>query len=274
MIVAIQGFEGSFHHIVATRYFGPQCQILPCKTFRAVADAVHNHKADVAVMAIENSIAGSILSNYKILQDKGLKVVGEYYLAITQNLMALPGTRIEDLRQVRSHPIALLQCMDYLEQRDWELVESEDTALSAKHIAEQKLEGVAAVAGDLAANLYGLEIITPQINTIKNNQTRFLMLAAIGDTSHDETTPDKASIYVKLPHAEGTLFNALEIIKNNDLNMSLLQSCPVPENPFTYMFHMGLEFRDVMNFLRATQQLQAVAEQLHIYGIYKQGKHE
>lgn len=272
--VAIQGFEGSFHHIVAHNYFGKTAQILPCSTFKQVADSVSNSTADVAVMAIENSIAGSILSNYKILQDKGLKVVGEYYLGITQNLMALPGTKIEDVKQVRSHPIALLQCMDYLETRNWELLETEDTALSAKHVSEQSLKGVAAVAGDLAAQLFGLEIIKPQINTITNNQTRFLILSRIGDTTFDENKPNKASLYVKLPHKEGTLFDALKIIKDNRLNMSMLQSCPVPKNPFTYLFHLGVEFDDVMDFLRATQQLQAVVEELHIYGIYKKGNHE
>lgn len=274
MKVAIQGFEGSFHHIVANNYFGDTAEIMPCKTFREVANAVSGGQAQMAIMAIENSIAGSILSNYKILQDKGLKVVGEYYLSITQNLMALPGTKLDQIKQVRSHPIALLQCMDYLEQRDWELIESEDTALSAKHIAQQNLVGVAAVAGDLAANLYGLEIIQPQINTIKNNQTRFLILAKVGKSDFDESKPDKASVYVKLPHRQGALFELLDIINSNGLNMSLLQSCPVPENPFTYMFHLGLEFDDLMKFVHATQQMQALVEEMHIYGIYKNGKHE
>ncbi len=269
MKVAIQGFEGSFHHIVANKYFGDDVELMTCKTFREVGAAVNEGVVDVAVMAIENSIAGSILANYKIVQNKGLKVVGEHYLSITQNLMALPGTRVEDITQVRSHPIALLQCMDYLEYRDWELVESEDTALSARHIAEQNLVGVGAVAGELAAELYGLEIVAPQINTIKNNQTRFLILARSDDSRFDATDVDKASMYLKLCHRQGSLLEALQILSRNNINMSLLQSCPIPENPFSYLFHMGLEFGSMDDLDRAVSELYEIAEEMHIYGVYK-----
>lgn len=271
MIVAIQGFEGSFHHIVANHYFGDDIELKCCKTFRQLGASLSEGEVDVAVMAIENSIAGSILANYKIVQNRDLKVVGEYYLSITQNLMALPNTTLEQITQVRSHPIALLQCMDYLEGKDWELVESEDTALSARHISEGCLEGVAAVAGDLAAELYGLEIIAPQINTIQNNQTHFLILARSDDNRFNSKDVDKASLYMKIDHTQGALLEALQIIGRHDINMSLLQSCPVPEDPFSYMFHLNLEFTSINDLDRAMIELEAISERIHIYGVYKRG---
>ena len=174
--VAIQGYEGCFHQIAANKYFGRQIEILPNDTFRGVAAAVKNGTADMGVMAIENSIAGSIIANYSILQDANLQVAGEVYLPVMQNLMALPGVSMDDIREVESHPMALLQCVDFLDRHPWKLIESEDTALSARHIAEKGLRHTAAIASELAAEMFGLQILVPEINTIKSNYTRFMIL--------------------------------------------------------------------------------------------------
>ena len=165
MKVAIQGYEGSFHHIVAERYWGEGIEIVPCPTFREVARQVESGDSDCGVMAIENSIAGSILPNLGILHNSRLQAVGEYYLHIRQNLMALPGVRLEDIEEVHSHPMALLQCVDFLDPHGWKLVETEDTALSARRIAERGTRNAAAIAGELAARLFGLEILAPDIHT-------------------------------------------------------------------------------------------------------------
>lgn len=273
--VAIQGFEGSFHHIVAQNYFkdlGYEIELRYCSTFSELGLAVENKEVEVAVMAIENSIAGSILQNYKVIQQRGLKVVGEQYLKIDQNLMALKGTKLEDIKQVCSHPMALLQCMEYLEQQRWQLIESEDTALSAKQIAEGNLKGVAAVAGEIAAKLYGLEIIKPQINTIKNNLTRFLIVTNYDEQRFDTPEADKSSLYLKTSHREGALLEVLQVISKYGLNMSLLQSCPMPENPFSYIFHLALEFDNNRSFVSAISELSKVTEQIEIYGVYKRGE--
>ena len=168
--IAIQGYEGCFHQIVAHKFFGTNIETLPCDTFREVARKVKNGEADYGVMAIENSIAGSIIANYGILQDEDVQVSGEVYLPIVQNLMVLPGVTLDQITEVESHPMALLQCVDYLDSHpSWKLVESEDTALSAKRLAEEGNPHKAAIASTLAADLFGLEIIQPEINTIKKN---------------------------------------------------------------------------------------------------------
>ena len=174
--VAIQGYEGCFHQIAANKYFGRDIEIMPHDTFRGVAAAVKSGEADKGVMAIENSIAGSIIANYSILQDANLQVAGEVYLPVMQNLMALPGVKLDDIREVESHPMALLQCVEYLDQHPWKLIESEDTALSARHIAEKGLRHTAAIASELAAEMFGLQILASEVNTIKSNYTRFMIL--------------------------------------------------------------------------------------------------
>ena len=173
--VSIQGYEGSFHQEAARKYFGNSVKVLPCATFRDVIKAAQNKKeSDAGVMAIENSIAGSILPNYTLLQKSNLIVTGEIYLQIKQNLMVNQGVALEDIREVHSHYMALQQCLVYLDKYNWKLVETEDTALSAKHIHQHKSKHIAAIASKLAAELYGLNMIAPNIHTMKNNYTRFL----------------------------------------------------------------------------------------------------
>ena len=265
--IAIQGYEGCFHHIAANDYFGRDISIMPQDTFRGVAAAVKRGEADMGMMAIENSIAGSIIANYSILQDAKLQVAGEIYLPIKQNLMVLPDVELEDIREVESHPMALLQCIDYLDSRPWKLVESEDTALSARHIAEKGLRHTAAIASELAAEMFGLKIIAPEINTIKSNYTRFMVLKR-----HDHTIDphaDKASLYFKTDHREGSLLRTLSQLQG--INLSKLQSYPIPSEPWHYLFHIDLEFGCLDDYIRNLDRLQEAAEEVHVYGVYRSG---
>ena len=265
--IAIQGYEGCFHHIAANDYFGRDISIMPQDTFRGVAAAVKRGEADMGMMAIENSIAGSIIANYSILQDAKLQVAGEIYLPIKQNLMVLPDVELEDIREVESHLMALLQCIDYLDSRPWKLVESEDTALSARHIAEKGLRHTAAIASELAAEMFGLKIIAPEINTIKSNYTRFMVLKR-----HDHNIDphaDKASLYFKTDHREGSLLRTLSQLQG--INLSKLQSYPIPSEPWHYLFHIDLEFGCLDDYIRNLDRLQEAAEEVHVYGVYRSG---
>ena len=266
--IAIQGYEGCFHQIVAHKYFGTNIITLPCYTFREVARKVKSGEADYGVMAIENSIAGSIIANYGILQDEDVQVSGEVYLPIVQNLMVLPGVTLDQITEVETHPMALLQCVDYLDSHpSWKLVESEDTALSAKRLAEEQNPHKAAIASTLAANLFGLEVIAPEINTIKNNYTRFMVLKR----RDNKMAPDanKASLYFKAENRPGALIEALQTF--SDVNMTKLQSYPVPSEPWHYMFHVDLEFDNLDLYFENLERLQAATSEVHVYGVYHNG---
>ena len=266
--VAIQGYDGCFHQIAAYDYFGRDISTLPCDTFRQVAQKVCSGEADYGVMAIENSIAGSIIANYSILQDADLQVAGEYYLPIEQNLMVLPDVEMEDIEEVQSHPMALLQCVEYLDAKGWRLVETEDTALSAKHIAENGLRHSAAIASRLAAEMFGLKIIAPAINTVKNNYTRFMILKRYDHRYSADA--NKASLYFKTDHREGSLLRALSQL--NGINLSKLQSYPIPSEPWHYLFHIDLEFRCLDDYISNLDRLQQATEEVHVYGVYHSGK--
>ncbi len=268
--VAIQGYEGSFHQIAAEGFIGREIELLCCSTFRKLAAAVAAKDADVGVMAIENSIAGSILPNYSLLQNSSLQVVGEIYLRIRQNLMALPDVSEDDVEEVYSHPMALLQCADYLDTKDWKLVEYEDTALSAKMIAEKGLRNAAAIASQRAAELYGLKVIVPNINTIKNNYTRFLIIKA-ADAGIVVEGPDKASLYFKIGNEHGSLFSVLKQMEDAPVNMTKLQSYPIPSEPWHYLFHVDMEFPDIRVFNQVVEKMSNASEELHVYGVYKKG---
>ena len=269
--VAIQGFEGCFHHIAAEGFFGRDIEIVSCANFRAVARTLESGGADLAMMAIENSIAGSILSNYKILQNSKFRVIGEVYLQIRQNLLALPGVKLGDIREVQSHSMALQQCSDFLDDKGWRLVETEDTAFSARHVAESGLRDTAAVAGDLPARLYGLEILVPGINTMKNNHTRFLALERLDDNQIEIAGINKASLCFQVSHNKGSLVSMLRVLEENDLNMSKLQSYPIPSDPWHYMFHLDLEFDDPAKYRSAFGDMVRHCSNLTVYGEYAKG---
>ncbi|MDQ2751911.1 MAG: prephenate dehydratase [Bacteroidota bacterium] len=269
--VSIQGYEGSFHQEAARKFFGNSVQVVPCATFREVIKIAQNQKeADGGVMAIENSIAGSILPNYSLLQRSNLKVIGEIYLQIGQNLMVNGGVSLEDIREVHSHYMALQQCLSYLDKYNWKLVETEDTALSAKHIQQHKSKHIAAIASKLAAELYNLHIIAPNIHTLKNNYTRFLILQR-EEVAQPVDEANKASVTFHTNHSKGSLAKVLTTIANGDINLSKLQSFPIPGSDFKYSFHADMEFETTEQFYTVIEKMKSITEEVKIYGIYKSG---
>ena len=271
--VSIQGYEGSFHQVAARQFFGEDVEVITCATFRDVIRVAANRdESDGGVMAIENSIAGSILPNYNLLQKSDLKVVGEIYLQIGQQLMVNPGVRLEDIREVHSHPMALLQCIDFLErQPQWKLVETEDTALSARHLHQHRSKHVAAIASELAAGLFGLEILAPNIQTMKNNYTRFLILQRT-DVAQTVADPDKASVNFHTDHSRGSLARVLTKIADGGINLSKLQSMPIPGSDWEYSFHADMEFEGIGQFDAVIEAIKPITAELKIYGIYKKGR--
>lgn len=270
--VAIQGYEGSFHQEAARRFFGKNVHVIPCDTFRQVIKIASDKEAsDGGVMAIENSIAGSILPNYNLLQKSNLTIVGEKYLHIRQHLLVNPGVQLSDIKEVHSHPMALLQCMDFLEKHhSWKLVEMEDTALSAKNIRRHKSRHTAAIASKLAAELYELEMIAPDIHTLKNNYTRFLMLQRKED-SVAVADADKASIYFETDHSKGSLAKVLTLIAGAGINLNKLQSMPIPGSHFLYGFYADMEIENWSQFDSVIKKMEPLTAQLKVFGAYKKG---
>ncbi|MFN5135300.1 MAG: prephenate dehydratase [Chitinophagaceae bacterium] len=270
--VTIQGYEGSFHQEAACKFFGKTIEVIPCATFREVVKIGANKKeSDGAVMAIENSIAGSILANYNLLKKSNLKIVGEVYLQIKQNLLVNHGVKLEDIKEVHSHTMALQQCYDFLDKYKWKLVETEDTALSAKHIQQHKSKHVAAIASKLAAELYNLNVIAPAIQTMKSNYTRFLILQR-EDVAPKIEVADKASVNFVTDHSKGSLARVLTQIAEGGINLSKLQSFPIPGSDFKYSFHADMEFENIEQFHKVIEAIKSATVELKIYGIYKNGK--
>jgi len=269
--VSIQGYEGSFHQEAARTFFGKEVHVIPCATFREVIKIAGNKKeSDGAVMAIENSIAGSILPNYNLLQKSNLKIVGEVYLQIKQNLLVNPGVKLEDIREVHSHTMALQQCYEFLDKYKWKLVETEDTALSAKHIHQHKSKHIAAIASKLAAELFNLDMIAPAIQTMKNNYTRFLVLQR-EDVAVPVEGADKASVNFHTDHSKGSLAKVLTRIAEGGINLSKLQSFPIPGTDFKYSFHADMEFESVDQFNAVIETVRPLTEEMKVYGLYKRG---
>jgi prephenate dehydratase len=269
--IAIQGYEGSFHQVAAQLFFGKNVEVIPCDTFREVARVAENKKeSNGGVMAIENSIAGSILANYNLLQKSELKIVGEIYLQIRQNLLVYRGVQLEDIREVHSHTMALQQCLDYLDKNKWKLVETEDTALSAKHIQQHKSKHIAAIASKLAADLYDLDVIAPNIHTLKNNYTRFWILQR-PDSVTQIPDANKASINFHTDHSRGSLARVLTKIADGGINLSKLQSFPIPGSDFKYSFHADMEFDSYEQFKDVIEAIKPMTASLDIFGVYKKG---
>ena len=270
-LIAIQGYEGSFHQVAAQYFFGKEVQVVPCATFKEVIKIAGNkNESDGGVMAIENSIAGSILPNYNLLQSSNLRIVGEIYLQIEQNLLVNPGVKLEDIREVHSHTMALQQCYDFLDKHKWKLVETDDTALSAKHIHQHKSKHIAAIASRLVAELFGLHIIAPSVQTLKNNYTRFLVLQR-QEKAEPIQDADKASVNFHTDHSRGSLAKVLTKIADAGINLSKLQSFPIPGSNFKYSFHADMEFEDLSQFESVIGKIKPLTKQIKIYGIYKKG---
>jgi len=269
--VSIQGYEGSFHQEAARQFFGKNVEVIPCATFRDVIKIASGKKeSDGGVMAIENSIAGSILANYNLLQKSDLKIIGEVYLLIKQNLLVNHGVKLDDIKEVHSHTMAIQQCHDFLDKYKWKLVETDDTALSAKHIHQHKSKHIAAIASKLAADLFNLNVIAPNIHTLKNNYTRFLILQREDETMNVENA-DKASVNFHTDHSRGSLAKVLTRIAEGGINLSKLQSFPIPGSDFKYSFHADMEFDSSEQFNKVIEAIKPLTAEIKIYGIYKRG---
>ena len=270
--IAIQGFEGSFHQAAARKFFGNDVEVICCSTFRDVVKIANDRSlSDGGLMAIENSIAGSILPNYNLLLKSDLKIIGEIYLQIDQNLLVNPGVSLDDIREVHSHPMALLQCADFLEKYNWKLIETEDTALSAQHAHEHKSKHIAAIAGELAAELFQLKMIAPNIHTQKNNYTRFWALQN-AELVREIDGANKASIIFETDHSKGSLAKVLAKISDGDVNLSKLQSMPIPGSDWKYAFHADCEFTDIQHLDYVLESIKPFTAAVKVYGVYKNGK--
>lgn len=271
--VAIQGYRGCFHEQAAREFYrglsNPESlQIVECDRFEDLYSAVGEGRADALVMAIENTVSGGLLPNFELLRKYELKIKGEVFLRIQQNLMAIPGQKIEDIREVRTHYMAINQTRAFFADKPWiRLVEAEDTAKAAADIAQQGLMGVGAVASTLAAELYGMEILAPGIETYKQNFTRFLIL---DDALHvDDTQVDKASICFTLPHKTGSLAQILTILSFYDMNLTRIQSLPIPGQQWQYFFYADLKFQSVERYRQALAAVRPLMKDLNILGEYK-----
>lgn len=269
--LVVQGYPGSFHDEVARNYFGQnRIEIVPARSFSQLAIMLDEDMSiHYGVMAIENSIAGSILQNYKILREHKFWISGEVYLRINHQLLALPGQSIQDIHTVESHPMAIYQCAEYFKQeRQISLIESADTALSAKKISEQQLNGVAAIGSRHAAEIYGLNIIAEDIETSKVNYTRFVVVSREAEYS-SLGNANKASIYLRVPHSHGSLLKVLQYIADYKINISKLQSFPVLGKMNTYYFHLDLEFDDIAQYEDCIDEVRKVSSGLEELGVYK-----
>ncbi|MDN3595199.1 prephenate dehydratase [Zunongwangia endophytica] len=268
-VVAIQGIQGSFHHLVAQEFYGKEVQVKECMSFQELAQSLVNDETEEAVMAIENSIAGSILPNYALIDENNLKVVGEHYIPIAMNMMALKGQKIEDIKKVYSHPMALLQCKEFFKQYPHiKLIEDTDTAEVARRIAAKESKHVAAVASTAAASIFGLDILASDIHTKKSNSTRFLIISKKEKEPNGEKI-DKASLKFELESRTGSLVSVLNIMRDFDLNMTKIQSMPIIETPWKYSFFIDITFDDFQRFSKAMEVLGIMTEQLRIFGTYK-----
>ncbi|MDR2468976.1 MAG: prephenate dehydratase [Tannerella sp.] len=274
--VAVQGIIGSYHEMAARRYYeGEEIEILECSTFREVVRCVRNDSSVMGLMAIENTIAGSLLPNHELIREKECVIVGEYKLHISHTLSALSGTRLEEVEEVDSHPIALMQCGDYLDTLPRaRRVETEDTAMSARRIAEHRLKGHAAVCSRQAAEIYGLEVLAEGIETNKRNYTRFL---AIADRWRAEellegVVKNKTSLVFALSHTSGSLSKVLTILSFYDMNLTKIQSLPIIGHEWEYMFYIDLTYTDYLRYRQALDAILPLTRDLKILGEYAEGK--
>jgi prephenate dehydratase len=270
MRIAIQGEKGSFHEVAARQYFNyDEIEIVPCSTFDLELIMVKDLKADFAVMAIENARSGSILQNYTLIRESGMKILGEHNLRIKQNLMALPDQTISDIKEIRTHPIAIAQCMTFLTQYPGiTLIESDDTAGSAKQISEDKLMGVAAIASTNAAEIYGMKIIAHGIETYKQNYTHFLV---VGSEDKGNTRGNKVSICFSTGHKPGSLAKVLVKLAELDINLSKIQSVPRLNGEWEYMFYLDLELNKNTKSDIIRRVLDKYTSNLEILGVYFKG---
>lgn len=274
--VAIQGIAGSYHEMAARDYFeGEEIEIIDCESFRDVIAAIKKDSSVIGMMAIENTIAGSLLQNHELIRNSSFIIVGEYKLRITHSLAALPGTSIHDLIEVDSHPIALMQCMDFIDTLpNIKIVEKEDTAASAKWIRDNNLAGHAAICSRQAAEIYGLEVLSEGIETNKHNFTRFLAIADkwTADDMMRGKEKNKATLVFALPHSVGSLSHVLSILSFYDMNLTKIQSLPIIGREWQYLFYINLTFHDYMRYKQALDAVIPLTKDFIILGEYAEGK--
>ena len=292
--IAIQGIGGCNHYIAAKDFFdGEEIETIDCNTFKELAKLVADDSNILGIMAIENTIAGSILQNYQLLRENRLTIVGEYKLRISHSLVALPGVKMEDIKEINSHPMALMQCSEFLERfPDKKLVEKDDTAGSAKWIKENGLADHAAICPAGAAELYGMNILAEGIETNKRNFTRFLIVSN-KEVSKEVLTylykrervknpdmppkesnqwVDKSSIVFTLPHESGSLSKVLAVLSFYDMNLSMIQSIPIIGKEWEYQFYINLLFKDYPRYIQALDAIMPLCRELEILGEYAEGK--
>ncbi|WP_027077352.1 prephenate dehydratase [Maribacter antarcticus] len=267
--IAIQGIKGSNHHQVALDYFGEEIDLAECLSFDALVQNLLEKDADKGVMAIENSIAGSIIPNYALLFHNDLHIIGEYYLNIHHHLMVMEGQQLSDITEVSSHPMALLQCKEFFKGFPHiRLVEDVDTAETAKRIQAQNLKHVAAIAPKVAAQLYGLDIVADNIQTIKNNSTRFIIVKT-RNKELPEIEINKASVRFIANHKRGSLAAVLNVMSDCRMNLTKIQSLPVIETPWKYAFFVDITFNDYEDFSKLKALLDIMTEEFKVLGEYK-----
>lgn len=270
--VAIQGVKGSFHHIVSQQFFEKPVETIDCLTFDRVVDALITEECDSAIMALENSIAGSIIPNYALIDKYNLHMVGEHYLDIQHNLMALPNQSIADIKEVYSHPMALLQCKEFFRLYPHiKLIEDKDTAEVAERIQKHKLKEVAAIASGMAAEIFKLEVLAKSIQTIKHNETRFVIVKRT-NSEVPEIEINKASIKFETDHKRGSLATILNVMSDCKLNLTKIQSLPIVETPWKYSFFVDITFENYSDFKKAKSIIDIMAEGFKVLGEYKNAK--
>jgi len=271
-IIAIQGAEGSNHHKVARDFYGENIQLKECMSFDALVARLLDGSATVGVMAIENTIAGSIIPNYALIDSNNLHIVGEEYLHIHHHLMALPGQTIKSIKEVWSHPMALLQCKEFFKKHPHiKLVEDVDTAEVAKRIAKENLKGIAAIAPKIAAEIFGLQVLEDNIQTIKDNSTRFVIVQ-IQKPTHSIEGVNKASLKFELSHKRGSLAAVLNVLSDCKMNLTKIQSLPVIETPWKYSFFVDVTFDEYTEYQKLVKIIDIMAEDFKILGTYKNGR--
>ncbi|MCD8042295.1 MAG: prephenate dehydratase [Tannerellaceae bacterium] len=274
--VAIQGIAGSYHEMAARNYYeGEEIDIIPCITFKEVISSIKKDPSVTGLMAIENTIAGSLLQNHELIRESGFHITGEYKLRISHSLVALPGSSIHDIEEVNSHPIALMQCNDFLDTLpNVKIVEKEDTALSAQWIAENNLKGHAAICGKHAAEIYGLDVLAEGIETNKHNFTRFLSIADrwTADEIMRGAPKNKASLVFATPHSVGSLSQILSIFSFYDMNLSKIQSLPIIGREWQYLFYVDLVFSDYVRYKQAVDAVMPLTKDFRVLGEYAEGK--
>ena len=273
--VTIQGVEGCFHDAAAREYFNDrEIETVPYNTFPDMFDALDTDASLVGIVAIENTIAGSLLQNHELLRQHNLRIIGEHKKRISHVLAALPGQSMDSLTEVNSHPMALMQCEVFLRKhRNLKMIESFDTAGSAKEISEKKLMGHAAVCGEYAANLYNLEILEKGIETNKRNFTRFLIVSnslLASEIGPKEKDINKSSIVFTLPHTGGALSKVLTILSFYDINLSKIQSVPIIGREWEYRFYADLTFGSLVRYHQAIEAVRPLTNELTILGEYKE----